>query len=88
MGLRPTKGDESRGPGMPGPYRKASFRAYAIGSGAPCTGHACVAGRSARRRVIFTGVGPIGQQPESEVLSFDEVGAETARVRVPGVEKP
>ena len=54
MGLRPTKGDESRGPGMPGPYRRR-YRVYAIGSGAPCRGHACVARGSARRRVTFNG---------------------------------
>ncbi len=41
---------ESRGPGMPGPYRNGS------GSGASCRGHACVARGSARRRVIFGGV--------------------------------
>ncbi len=47
MALWATKGDGSRGPGMPGPYRSAS---YAIRSGAPCRGHACVARGSARRR--------------------------------------
>ncbi len=50
MGLRPTKGDESRGPGMPGPYRNAFLSACrAIGYQAPCRGHACVArGRPTR----------------------------------------
>ncbi len=28
MGLRPTKGDESRGPGMPGPYGNAALSAF------------------------------------------------------------
>ncbi len=28
MGLRATKGDESRGPGMPGPYKNASLSAF------------------------------------------------------------
>ncbi len=28
MSLRPTKGDESRGPGVPGPYRNAALSVF------------------------------------------------------------